>query len=99
VITYWLENRRTLNIIARKSGFAQGAAAMTGYHSVEPHRGWGCQYGRADQRGCGLYRPSQLLAILAGSGRFVPRGHTTGIEPVLFSKRPIRRSRRRRLNG
>jgi hypothetical protein len=39
VITYWLENRRTLNIIARKSGFAQGAAAMTGYHSVEPHRG------------------------------------------------------------
>jgi hypothetical protein len=39
VITYWLENRRTLNIIARKSGFVLGAAAMTGYHSIEPHRG------------------------------------------------------------
>lgn len=39
VITYWLENRRTLNIVARKSGFVQGAAAMTGYHSVEPHGG------------------------------------------------------------
>ncbi|MCW1990967.1 UNVERIFIED_ORG: hypothetical protein M2425_002419 [Bradyrhizobium japonicum] len=39
VITYWLENRRTLNVIARKSGFVQGAAAMTGYHSVEPHGG------------------------------------------------------------
>lgn len=39
VITYRLENRRTLNIIARKSGFVQGAAAMTRYHSVEPHGG------------------------------------------------------------
>jgi len=39
VITYWLENRRTLNIIARKSGFVHGAAAMTAYHSIEPHGG------------------------------------------------------------
>lgn len=35
--SYWRENRRTLNVIARKSGFVAGAAAMTGYHSVEPH--------------------------------------------------------------
>ena len=35
--TYWEENRRTLNVIARKSGFVSGAAAMTCYHSVEPH--------------------------------------------------------------
>lgn len=39
VVTYWLENRRTLNVIARKSGFGAGAAAMTSYHSVEPHAG------------------------------------------------------------
>lgn len=39
VITYWLENRRTLNVIARKSGFTPGAVAMTIYHSVEPHAG------------------------------------------------------------
>ena len=37
--SYWEENRRTLNVIARKSGFVTGAAAMTGYHSVEPHAG------------------------------------------------------------
>ena len=39
VSSYWRENRRTLNIIARKKGFVKGAAAMTGYHSVEPHSG------------------------------------------------------------
>jgi hypothetical protein len=33
--SYWEKNRRTLNVIARKSGFVTGAAAMTGYHSVE----------------------------------------------------------------
>lgn len=38
-ISYWEENRRTLNLIARRSGFVAGAAAMTGYHSVEPHAG------------------------------------------------------------
>lgn len=37
--SYWEENRHTLNVIARKSGFVSGAAAMTGYHSVEPHAG------------------------------------------------------------
>lgn len=37
--TYWQENRRTLNIIARKTGFVQGARAMTKYYSVEPHGG------------------------------------------------------------
>ncbi len=37
--SYWEENRRTLNMIARRSGFVTGAAAMTGYHSVEPHAG------------------------------------------------------------
>ena len=37
--SFWEENRRTLNVIARKSGFVTGAAAMTGYHSVEPHAG------------------------------------------------------------
>lgn len=35
--SYWDENRRTLNVIARRGGFVSGAAAMTGYHSVEPH--------------------------------------------------------------
>jgi hypothetical protein len=37
--TYWVENRQTLNVIARRTGFVAGAAAMTGYHSVEPHAG------------------------------------------------------------
>lgn len=39
VLTYWQENRRTLNVIARRTGFVHGAAAMTGYHAVEPHGG------------------------------------------------------------
>ena len=39
MLTYWQENRRTLNIIARRTGFVHGAAAMTGYHAVEPHGG------------------------------------------------------------
>ncbi|WP_323037672.1 hypothetical protein [Pararhodobacter sp.] len=38
-LSYWEENRRTLNVIARRSGFVTGAAAMTGYHSIEPHAG------------------------------------------------------------
>lgn len=36
-ITYRCENQRTLNIIARKSGFSSGSATMTSYYSVEPH--------------------------------------------------------------
>lgn len=38
-LTYWVENRRTLNIIARRTGFVTGAAALTGYHAVQPHGG------------------------------------------------------------
>ena len=38
-LTYWIENRRTLNIIARRTGFVSGAASLTGYHAVEPHGG------------------------------------------------------------
>lgn len=35
--TYWNENRHTFNAIARRTGFALGAAAMSGYYAVEPH--------------------------------------------------------------
>lgn len=35
--TYWDENRHALNAIARRTGFAAGAAAMTNYYAVEPH--------------------------------------------------------------
>lgn len=35
--TYWETNRRTFNAIARRTGFAAGAAAMTNYYAVEPH--------------------------------------------------------------
>lgn len=38
-LTYWKENRRTLNIVARKSGFSAGAGSLTGYYGVEPHGG------------------------------------------------------------
>ena len=36
-LTYWIENRRTLNVVARRTGFAAGSAALTGYYGVEPH--------------------------------------------------------------
>ncbi len=36
-LTYWIENRRTLNVIARRTGFVAGAAALTRYHAIEPH--------------------------------------------------------------
>ena len=39
VLTYWDENRRTLNIIARRTGFAAGAVRLTRYYAVEPHGG------------------------------------------------------------
>ncbi len=39
VATYWQENRRTLNVLARRTGFAKGAAALSGYHAVAPHGG------------------------------------------------------------
>lgn len=35
--TYRRENLHTLNVFARRSGFAKGAAAMTGYYCIEPH--------------------------------------------------------------
>jgi hypothetical protein len=34
---YWEENRRTFDAIARRAGFAAGAAAMTDYYDIEPH--------------------------------------------------------------
>lgn len=34
---YWKENRRTFDAIARRTGFAIGAAAMTSYYNIEPH--------------------------------------------------------------
>ena len=39
VFTYWQENHRTLNVIARRTGFVHGTAALTGYHVIEPHGG------------------------------------------------------------
>ena len=38
-ITYWNENRRTLNVLARRTGFVKGSAALSGYFAVEPHAG------------------------------------------------------------
>jgi hypothetical protein len=35
--TYREENRSTFNAIARRTGFAAGAAAMTSYYAIEPH--------------------------------------------------------------
>jgi len=35
--TYWNENRHTFNAIARRTGFAAGAAAMSNYYAIEPH--------------------------------------------------------------
>ncbi len=35
--TYRQENKQTQNIIACRSGFAPGAAALTGYHFIRPH--------------------------------------------------------------
>jgi hypothetical protein len=39
VVTYWQENRRTMNAIARRTGFVAGAAALTRYHAIEAHGG------------------------------------------------------------
>jgi hypothetical protein len=36
-VTYWEENRHSFNAIARRTGFASGAAAMTSYYAIEPH--------------------------------------------------------------
>lgn len=37
--SYWDENRRTLNVLARRTGFMKGATALTGHYAVEPHGG------------------------------------------------------------
>jgi hypothetical protein len=37
VVTYWQENRRTKNIIARRTGFVGGTAPLMQYHHIEPH--------------------------------------------------------------
>ncbi len=37
IVTYWQENRRTRNIIARRTGFVGGAAPLADYHRIEPH--------------------------------------------------------------
>lgn len=36
-VTYWNENRRTYNALARRTGFGAGAIAFTGYYAVAPH--------------------------------------------------------------
>ncbi len=36
-MTYWNENRKSFNVVARRTGFVAGAAAMTSYFNVEPH--------------------------------------------------------------
>jgi len=36
-LTYWQENRRTLNVLARRTGFVRGTAALSGYHAVAPY--------------------------------------------------------------
>jgi hypothetical protein len=37
VMTYWEENKRTMNVFARRTGFSEGAAALTSYYAVEPY--------------------------------------------------------------
>jgi hypothetical protein len=36
-VTYWEENRHTFNVIARRTSFVAGAAAMANYYAIEPH--------------------------------------------------------------
>ncbi len=35
--TFWAGNRETFNVVARRTGFARGAAAMTAYYAIQPH--------------------------------------------------------------
>ena len=39
VLTYWQENRRTLNVLARRTGFVRGTAALASYYAVAPYGG------------------------------------------------------------
>jgi len=38
-VTYWNENRHSFNAVARRTGFAGGATALTAYHGIECHPG------------------------------------------------------------
>lgn len=38
-VTYWNENRRTLNVLARRAAFVRGSAALSRYLTVEPYAG------------------------------------------------------------
>ena len=38
-LTYRDENRRTLNVLARRTGFVEGAVVLSGYHAVVPYDG------------------------------------------------------------
>jgi hypothetical protein len=37
VVTYWQENRRTKNILARRTGFVGGTIPLASYHHIESH--------------------------------------------------------------
>lgn len=37
VVTYWQENRRTKNILARRTGFVGGTIPLARYHHIESH--------------------------------------------------------------
>ena len=39
VISYRQENHRALNVLARRTGFVRGTAALSDYHAVAPHEG------------------------------------------------------------
>ena len=39
VISYRQENHRTMNVLARRTGFVRGTAALSDYHAVAPHDG------------------------------------------------------------
>jgi hypothetical protein len=36
-MTYRAENHHTMNVLARRTGFSEGTAAMTAYYAIEPH--------------------------------------------------------------
>ena len=36
-VTYWNENRRTLDVLARRGGFGRGSIPLSGYFAVEPY--------------------------------------------------------------
>ena len=38
-LTYWDENRHSFNAVARRTGFTNGATAMTAYYGIEGHQG------------------------------------------------------------